>query len=145
MSHTIIEMFVKVVPVDLFRSGSINGPNLHKLRTMPPRTIEQSFDVQIYVKNGISFVSKDTGGISTFDKIRPGIGNYWWKIPKGTKIPAGLRISRDSNQTPSSNPTHYTIRPQSDMPLTRYIRLLQELALFAEMTFDASFSKKNRS
>ena len=111
---------------------------------MPPRTIEQSFDIQIYNKNGIDYVSKDTSGISTFDRIRSGFGVFWWKIPKGTKIPSGLRISRDFNPKPSSNPTHYTVRPLIDMPLSQYIALLQKLALSAERTFDVSTLKKNR-
>ena len=144
MSHTIVEMYVKVVPTDLFRSGAKNCPQLHKLRTMPPRTLEQSFDIQIYKKNGIDFVSKDTGGISTFDRIKSGYGDFWWKIPKGTKLPAGLRISRDFNSKPNSKPTHYTIRPLADMPLTQYIALLQELALAAERIFNMSVSKKGR-
>lgn len=144
MSNTVVEMYVKVMPTNLFRSGTKNNPQLHKLRTMPPRTIEQSFDIQTYNKNGIDYVSKDTGGISTFDRIRYGFGVFWWKIPKGTKIPPGLRISRDFNPKPSFNPTHYTIRPLIDMPLTQYIALLQKLALSAKRTFDVSTSKKNR-
>jgi len=141
MSNTVVEMFVKVIPVDLFRNGVKNSSRLHKLRTMPPRTIEQSFDIQIYKKNGIDFVSKDTGGISTFDREKLGFGGYWWKIPKGTKIPDGLRISRDFNPKPSTHPTHYTIRPLFDMPLSRYIFLLEELALTAERTFDVANPK----
>lgn len=135
MSHTVVEMYVKVVPVNLFRNGGKNSPQLHKLRTMPPRTIEQSFDIQIYSSNGIDYVSKDTGGISTFDREKSGFGEFWWKIPKGTKIPTGLRISMDFNPKPSIGPTHYTIRPLHDMPLTKYISLLEELAMSAESLF----------
>lgn len=136
MSHTIVEIYVKVIPVNLYRSGAKNSPQLHKLRTMPPRTLEQSFDIQIYKKNGTDYVSKDTGGISTFDREKQGFGGFWWKIPKGTKIPPGLRISMDFNPKPSASPTHYTIRPLFDMPLTRYIYLLEELALSAKRMFE---------
>jgi hypothetical protein len=135
MSSTVIEMYVKVIPVNLYRNGTKNSPRLHKLRTMPPRTIEQSFDIQIYQKNGTDYVSKDTGGISTFDREKPGFGEFWWVIPKGTKIPSGLRVSMDFNPKPNMNPTHYTIRPLHDMPLSRYIDLLEELAESAERTF----------
>lgn len=141
MSKTVVEMFVRVVPTNLFRSGTKNAPQLHKLRTMPPRTIEESFDIEIYKKGGIDFVSKDTGGISTFDREKPGFGDFWWKIPKGTQIPLGLRVSRDFNPKPSTQPTHYTIRPACDMPLTQYISLLQELALSAERTFKLAISR----
>jgi hypothetical protein len=99
-------MFIKVIPVDLFRMGTKNNSQLHKLRTMPPRVIEQSFDIEIYPKDGIDFVAKDSGGISTFDRENPGLAGFWWKIPKGTKIPFGLRISRDFNPRPANQPTH---------------------------------------
>ena len=136
MSHTIVEMYVKVVPVNLYRNGAKNSPQLYKLRTMPPRTLEQSFDIQIYKNNGIDYVSKNTGGISTFDREKLGFGGFWWKIPRGTKVPLGLRISMDFNPKPSANPTHYTIRPLFDMPLMQYISLLEELALSAERIFE---------
>jgi hypothetical protein len=42
----------------------------------------------------------------------------------------------DFNPKPSANPTHYTIRPLFDMPLMRYISLLEELALSAERMFE---------
>ncbi len=144
MSQTMVEMFIKVVPTALFRSGTKNSPQLHKLRTMPPRTIEQSFDIEIYKKDNIYFVAKDTGGISTFDREKAGFGQFWWKIPKGTKIPNGLRISRDFQQKPSINPTHYTIRPLYDMPLSQYILLLEQLALSTEKMFDESNFKSNK-
>ena len=32
MSHTIVELFLKVIPVDLFRAGAKNNPNLHKFK-----------------------------------------------------------------------------------------------------------------
>ncbi len=89
MSSTVVEIFVKIIPVNLFRMGTKNNPQLNKLRTMPPRTIEQSFDIQIYQKNGVDFVSRDTGGISTFDREKSGLSGYWWCIPRGTKIPEG--------------------------------------------------------
>jgi len=80
--------------------------------------------------------------ISIFDRERSGFGGFWWRISKGTKIPAGLRISMDFNPKLSSNPTHYTIRPLFDMPLMQYITLLEELALSAEQTFDVLSSNK---
>jgi Tse2 ADP-ribosyltransferase toxins len=134
MSHTIVELYVKVIPTGLFRLGSKNSPQLHKLRTMPPRTIAESFDIEIYDHHGESFVAKDTGGISTFDQ-KNNFGEFWWVIPKGTPIPAGLRVSQDFNPKPGLGPTHYTIRPLHDMPLTMYIGLLEKLGESAERTF----------
>ena len=100
---------------------------------MPPRTLEQSFDIQIYNKGGVDFVSANTGGISTFDREKVGLVGFWWCIPKGTPIPVGLRISRDFNPRPANQPTHYTIRPVHDMPLTDYIKLLEQLAQATEL------------
>ena len=144
MSHTIVEMFIKVVPTHLYRHGAKNSPQLHKLRTMPPRTIEESFDIELYEKNNNTYVSKDTGGISTFNQQNPRFGKFWWVIPKGTKIPVGLRISKDFNSKPSSKPTHYTIRPVFDMPLSQYIGLLDELSASAERLFEVNQKKSGR-
>jgi len=141
MSHTIVEMYIKVVPTNLYRHGGKNSPELHKLRTMPPRTIEERFDIALYKKNNCSYVSKDTGGISTFNQQSSKFGKFWWVIPKGTKIPVGLRVSRDFNSKPSSKPTHYTIRPVVDMPLTQYIGLLDDLSASAERLFKVNENK----
>lgn len=81
MSHVVIELFVKVVPTDLFRLGTKNSPQLHKLRTMPPRTLDQAFDIEIYERNGAMFVSKDSGGISTFDKKQSFGGLFQRALP----------------------------------------------------------------
>lgn len=132
MSHTVVELFVKVVPVDLFRNGVKNSPQLHKLRTMPPRTLLQSYDIKLFKRDGIDYVDKDSGGISTFEKELNGLSGAWWRIPRGTKIPAGLRISKDHNTRPTLKPTHYTIRPLLNMPLAEYVSLLESLARSAE-------------
>ncbi len=143
MSHTIIELYVKFIPTNLFRLGSRNSPQLHKLRTMPPRKISEVFDIEIYEQNGIAYVAADSGGISTFDR-KSGFGDFWWVIPKGVNIPAGLRVSRDFNPKPGSGPTHYTIRPVCDMHLARYIYLLEELAKSAERTFETENIKQGK-
>lgn len=140
MSHTIVEIFVKVVPRNLFRSGTKNSPRLDKLRTMPPRVVGEAFDIKIHQREGTAYVESDSGGISTFERSIPTAGDYWWVIPKGTKIPLGLRVTQDRNPNPY-RPTHYTIRPAHDMPLSQYITLLQELALSAERTFEVKSTK----
>jgi hypothetical protein len=77
VSHTVVELYVKVVPVDLFRNGARNSPQLHKLRTMPPRTLLQSYDIKLFTKDGIDDVDKDSGGISTFEKELDGLSGMW--------------------------------------------------------------------
>jgi hypothetical protein len=141
MSNTIVEIFVNLTPVHLFRGGSKSSPRLDKLRTMPPRQLGEAFDIAIYDHSGTTYVKKDSGGISTLEKPTSGFADHWWRIPKGTKIPLGLRISRDYNPKPGIKPTHYSIRPLSDMPLSRYISLLQELARSAELMADLNAKK----
>jgi hypothetical protein len=51
MRHTIIEVYIKVVPTNLYRHGAKDSAQLHKLRTMPPRSIEETFDIKLFEKN----------------------------------------------------------------------------------------------
>lgn len=89
-------------------------------------------DITIVVKNGIKWVScKPTPrGISTFDKPNTFKGSSWeyYKIPRGTILPAGLAIVKDKFNH-RIGATHYTIAPAYDMPLTSFKKLLDYLAL----------------
>jgi len=68
MSHTIVEIFAKLTPINLFRNGSKSSPRLDKLRTMPPRVFSERFDIGIYSLEGVPHVKKDSGGVSTSDR-----------------------------------------------------------------------------
>jgi len=59
---------------------------------------------------------------------------YWtnFELPKGTKIPSGLIITKDDFNT-KYNATHYTLSPDYTMPKTKFIRLLDELARNAKI------------
>jgi hypothetical protein len=103
---------------------------------MPPRQADQVYDVKIYTRNGDDYVDATSGGISTFNKPNLKFGNRWWKLPKGTRIPAGLRISRDAGINPNTGQIHYTIRPEHDMSLSIFVMLLQQLAAHAAPLFD---------
>jgi hypothetical protein len=85
-------------------------------------------DIKTYSKNGELWVVAKSGGISLFD--RAGIPSKLWeyyKLPVGTKIPFGLVITKDDYK-PTFKATHYTIRPNWDMPVTKFCMLLDELA-----------------
>lgn len=141
MPHTIEELYFDCLPVDLFRHGTTTSAQLHKPRTAPPRQIDEVHDIQVYRKNGVEWVDCESGGISLFNKPNLRFGNRWWKLPKGVKIPAVLRVSRDAGINPVTGQIHYTIRPRYDMPLSLFIHKLKELSLFAVPNFDVPQSK----
>ncbi|GAB2190540.1 hypothetical protein MAH1_21480 [Sessilibacter sp. MAH1] len=103
----------------LFRSGNADNPNFSRNRALK--------DISIYDKNGITYVRANGNGFSTFDHITTGMkrqGKNVWKIKKGAIIPAGLKIVHD--RTPMKK-GHFMIAPDKDMPLMKYLGLLQEL------------------
>lgn len=141
MGQTIEELYFDALPTDLYRHGTTNSAQLHKPRTMPPRQADQVHDVSIYTKNGVVYIDSTSGGISTFNMPNLRFGNRCWKLPKGTKIPAGLRISRDAGINRATGQIHYTIRPLQDMPLSTFTSLLQKLSAHAVPTFELPIKK----
>lgn len=86
-------------------------------------------DIKTYSKNGELWVKAKTGGISLFD--RSGIPSKNWeyyKLLAGSGIPFGLVITKDDYKQ-NFKATHYTIRPNWDMPVTKFCMLLDKLAL----------------
>lgn len=55
----------------------------------------------------------------------------YFEIPEDTEIPSGLIITKDSYNK-RFDATHYSISPNFDMPKTRFIQLLDQLAINAE-------------
>lgn len=103
----------------LFRSGNASSPNFSQNRALR--------DVSVYDKNGVIYVRANGNGFSTFDHITSGMkrqGKNVWKIKQGAIIPNGLKIVHD--RTPNKK-GHYMIAPDQDMPLMKYLGLLQEL------------------
>lgn len=91
-------------------------------------------DIKTYQKGGEIWIDSKSGGISLFDKL--GVPNKKWlyyKLGAGTKIPNGLYIVKD-NYNARHESFHYSIKAGWDMPLTKFLMLLDELALslFAE-------------
>lgn len=108
----------------LYRSGNASSPNFSATRALR--------DILVFERNGIPYVKADGNGFSTFDHVTTGmkqLGRNVWKIRKGSALPAELRIVQD--RTPGKK-GHYMIAPLNDMPLMKYLGLLQELA--ADMT-----------
>ena len=95
-------------------------------------------DIKTKEENGIIYVFPAVGksgapdGTSLFDREGT-FGNSSWEyfeIPKGTKIPVGLIITRDEFNS-RFNATHYTLTPNYKMPKIEFIKLLDELRLNA--------------
>lgn len=141
MSQIIEELYFEKLPVDLFRHGTTTNPQLNKPRTMPPRQLGEVHDLKIFKKDGIDWVDFESGGISLFNKPNPRFGNRWWKLTKGTKIPVGLRVSRDKGMNHVTGQIHYTIRPLHNMPLSSFILKLEQLASVAKPEFEVQQRK----
>ena len=91
-------------------------------------------DIRTYTKNGESWIDCKSGGVSLFDVL--GVPNKKWeyyKLPAGVRIPFGLVITKDEFND-LHRATHYSIRANWDMPLTKFLMLLDELA--AQLIFE---------
>ncbi|WP_166840335.1 hypothetical protein [Rheinheimera pleomorphica] len=103
----------------LYRSGNSVSPGFSESRALK--------DIVTYERAGIAYVKANGNGFSTFDHITTGMkrqGKNVWMIKKGIPIPAGLKIVHDRTPTKTG---HFMIAPETDMPLMKYIGLLQEL------------------
>lgn len=106
----------------LFRMGNATWPSFNEERARS--------DVRIELQNGIEAVIANGNGFSAFDHITPAMkkpGKFIWRIRKGARIPDGLRLVQD--RSPGKAPGHYMIAPAKDMPLKKYLGLLEELGM----------------
>ena len=92
-------------------------------------------DISTYPKNGESWVDSESGGVSLFDVLGVPASRWdYYRLPVGINIPVGLVITKDSYNKKYKS-THYSIRPNWDMPLKKFVGLLDELTkeLIAEV------------
>jgi hypothetical protein len=84
-------------------------------------------DIDTYMKNGALWVNCKSGGVSLFDVFGVPVQKWdYYRLPAGVKIPHGLVITKDSfNKIHGA--THYSIRPNWDMPVSKFCMLLDEL------------------
>lgn len=109
-------------------STGILHPEL-KQRDMGRGRIRQP-DVETYTKDGCIWVRAKLGmGVSLLDRANVFAGGVWeyFVIPSGTVIPASLIITKD-HFIKRYSATHYSVSPNYDMPSSRYIHLLDDLA-----------------
>ena len=121
--HIPIKFYMKV-PVDLFRAGTPTKHKFDYLRTMPPRTDDQIYDVKL--KPNSKIIDHTSGGLSLFDMPNYNFGADWWVIPAGTILPPEFKLTKDG--TNGKFKGHYTIRAKADMNINIWRQKLLEWA-----------------
>lgn len=72
-------------------------------------------------------------GVSVFDMVNTALSNFdWFKLPANTSIPESLAVTRDADRARPGKPTHYTIAPKDDMPLSLFLQHLKGMAAAAK-------------
>lgn len=109
-------------------------PDLNK-RILPNGRIRLADVATYFNDDGILFVkSEESRGTSLSDK--EGLfGHKSWEyifIPAGTNIPPELIITKD-HHIPKKNCWHYSISPNYDMPVTKFLKSLDQLAINAKI------------
>lgn len=121
--------------VNLFRGRNPNNSNPIFFPILKSFLLSEGrvrdVDIKTFTKNGELWVDCKTGGISLFDAL--GFPVKSWEYFKLSfdmaKIPKGLVITKDSWHK-KFKCFHYTIRPNWDMPVTKFCVLLDELATY---------------
>ena len=108
--HTPAEFYVRL-PVDLFRAGTPTKHKFEYLRTMPPRTEDQVFDVKIDPVTRL--IDRQSGGLSLFATPNLTFSLNWWVVPAGTELPRDFTLTKDL--TGGLFRGHYSIRAQFNM------------------------------
>jgi hypothetical protein len=121
--HTPVELYV-TLPVDLFRAGTPTRHKFDYLRTNPPRTDHQVYDVKIDPKTGM--IDHRSGGLSLFNAPDLSFSADWWVVPAGTELPPEFILTKDL--TDGRFRGHYTIRARSDIAVDEWKRKLLEWA-----------------
>lgn len=103
--------------LDLYRFGNSSSPKLDSARPLKDIMVIKQHDIEVIIANG--------NGVSLSSTFDPAKKNTW-KLTRGTSIPAGLILVRDLR---SGRGDHFLIAPNMNMPLAKYIGLLQELAM----------------
>lgn len=110
---------------DLFRMGNSTSSRLSSVRQREITTIDV---------NGIETIVANGNGVSLFNKegLDSTFLNGWvWEIKEGTTFPAGLKIVKDNKGSIG----HHMLVPTRNMPLTQYIGLLEETAIYCRKLY----------
>lgn len=106
--------------------------NLYRMgnATWPAFTEERArSDVLITKINGVDVVMANGNGFSAFNYLTPIMkkpGKSIWRIKKNAQIPQGLKLVKDLRP---GHEGHFMIAPEKQMPLKKYLGLLEELGM----------------
>ena len=112
-------MDVADIPFDLYRGGNTMGFQFHEERALK--------DCITFPKDGVMYVRANLTGFSCFDRITDRMkrqGKNIWKLKKGVLLPPELKLVKDQRR---GHEGHFMLAPVHDMPLKKYIGLLEEL------------------
>lgn len=105
--------------LDLYRFGNSTSPRFDNIRPMKDARIED--------RNGIKYIIADGNGVSAFASVASGKKNTW-KIPKGTVLPAGVKLVIDKR---SGHESHYMLAPERTMKLSEFHALMDKVREFS--------------
>ncbi|MDP4535277.1 hypothetical protein Q3O60_03625 [Alkalimonas collagenimarina] len=100
-------------------------------------------DVTTFVKNGITHVKSEESRGTSLSDIDGLFGHKNWEyvvIPAGTIVPKELVITKD-HYIPKKESWHYSISPNFDMPVSKFLQALDKLALNANINIKVSYAK----
>jgi hypothetical protein len=119
-------------PVNLWRARNLQKKGERLFEIVEEEIIRPGGvrPADVTIEDGIVKVRNQPRGVSLFDKpdlFKRGRWEYY-KLAKGTKLPAGLVIVKDKFNK-AIGVTHYTIAPAHDMPIETFRSLLNILAV----------------
>jgi|SRR5690606_24791821 len=129
------------ISLTLWRAVNKSGSQLSnplypdlKERNLPNGRVRLA-DVATYSKDGVLYVkSEESRGTSLSDQ--EGLfGHKNWDyvvIPAGTVVPSELVITKD-HYIPKKKSWHYSISPNFDMPVVKFLKALDQLAVNAKI------------
>jgi len=139
------DIYIDVSPVDLWRCGDDKSPLLDHIRTEGrPPLFRVDMEIKRIIRAGqtLIMVVPNQGGVSVFDNINPRLQRgFWWRIPKGSLIPAEIYIRKDAGHG-VLDITHYSLCPRFEMELERFRRALRLFSQFAIPVLSAAEVKR---
>jgi hypothetical protein len=105
----------------LYRMGNSTWPGFTEDRARIDPVIRKIGAVDVVVANG--------NGFSAFSHVTPIMqrpGKKVWRIKKGARLPDGIVLVKDMQP---NHEGHFMLAPQRDMPLKKYLGLLEELGM----------------
>lgn len=106
---------------ELYRMGNAMWPAFTEDRAR--------IDLVIIKRDGIDIVLANGNGFSAFDHFTKTMrkpGKKVWRIKKGVPLPEGLKLVKDKRP---GHEGHYMIAPSTNIPLKKYLGMLEELGL----------------